>query len=126
MTHAQVFTLADLAIDRPMPKLERQRIMGEKMMISRVVLEEGFVLATHSHENEQFVVMLSGRCVFTIGQVGGSDAMRDVDLRAGQVLHLPSWVPHGVRALARSEILDLFSPVSATTGVDTQPPGAGR
>lgn len=126
MHHAQVFTLADLPIDRPMPKIERQRIMGANMMISRVVLEEGFVLATHSHENEQFVVLLSGHCVFTIGQAGESGAMRDVDLRAGQVLLLPSWVPHGVRALARSEILDLFSPVSATTGVDTTPSGPRR
>ncbi len=119
MMHAKVYTLSELAIDRPMPGLARQRVLGEKMMVSRVVLDAGFVLGTHAHENEQFVVMVSGRCVFTIVEAGGA---REVELRAGQVLVLPSWVPHGVRALERCEILDVFSPVSAMTGVDTTPP----
>ncbi len=114
---ATVHTLAELPIDRPMPKLDRQRIIGQRMMLSRVILHEGFVLERHQHENEQFVVMLSGRCVFTIDRPSIGDA-QEIELRAGQVLLLPSYVPHAVRALERSEILDFFSPVSATTGVD--------
>lgn len=60
-------TLADLPTDRPMPLIDRRRIMGERMMISEVVLYPGFEVSTHYHENEQMVVMLEGRAEFTIG-----------------------------------------------------------
>ncbi len=117
MPKAEVFTLADLTTDRPMPNIARRRIIGEKMMISDVVLEPGFDLAAHRHENEQFVVVLSGRCVFGLGEPGTPE-FREVEVRGGQVLMLPGMVWHSCRALERTSILDLFSPISQTTGVD--------
>lgn len=117
MSRAEVITLAELATDRPMPRIERRRIIGEKMMISDVVLEAGFDLAAHRHENEQFVVVLEGRCVFGLGEPGTGE-FREVEVRAGQVLVLPGNVWHSCRAIERTRIFDLFSPVSATTGVD--------
>jgi quercetin dioxygenase-like cupin family protein len=39
-------------------------------------------------------------------------------LKGGEVLVLPGNVAHSCTALEDSHILDLFSPVSATTGVD--------
>ena len=114
---AHVVTLADLATDRPMPRIERRRIIGERMMISDVVLEPGFDLAPHRHENEQFVVVLQGRCVFGLGEAGTPE-FREVEVRGGQVLVLPPNVWHSCRALERTHIYDLFSPISATTGVD--------
>ncbi len=113
--HATVHTLAEMQADFPMPLLSRRRIMGEKMMLSHVLLEQGFTLAPHSHENEQFVIMVKGFARFAVGQPGSE---RTIDLRDGQVLVLPPWVPHGVEALEACEILDFFSPVSATTGID--------
>ena len=103
--------------DRPMPRITRRRIIGERMMISEVRLEKGFDLASHSHDNEQLVVMLTGRCVFGIGEPG-SKQFHEVELRGGEVLELPGNVAHSCRALEDSHILDVFSPVSATTGVD--------
>jgi unsaturated pyranuronate lyase len=107
----------DLATDRPMAKLERRRILGEKMMISHVVLEKGCSVPTHAHENEQFACVMSGRVRFGIG-AEGSPARRDVVVAGGEVLHLPSNVPHSAEALEKSVVLDLFSPPSATTGID--------
>ncbi len=115
MPTAQLLTLADLPVDRPMPLITRQRVMGEEMMISRVVLERGFVIGMHHHPNEQMVVMLSGLAEFDLEQAGG---VRTVEVRAGQVLVLPGDLPHGCRAIERCEILDLFSPVCEMTGVD--------
>jgi len=115
--HATLHELDRLPVDRPMPKIDRQRIFGERMMISRVILHPGFQVPTHQHENEQFVVLLSGRCVFTIGTPGTADS-QEIEMSGGQVLHLPSHIPHACRALERCEILDLFSPISAATGVD--------
>jgi len=108
---------SELKQDFPMPKIARRRIIGDRMMVSEVKLTKGFDLASHAHENEQFVVMLTGRCTFGIGEPGSKD-FREVELKTGEVLVLPGHVPHSCKALEDSHILDLFSPVSATTGVD--------
>jgi quercetin dioxygenase-like cupin family protein len=119
MPHARLLTLADLPTDHPMALIGRQRVMGDRMMISRVILEPGFVVGMHHHANEQMVVMLAGRAEFDLEEGGG---VRTVEVVGGQVLVLPGGVGHGCRAIERCEILDLFSPVSETTGVD-QPGG---
>ena len=86
-------------------------------MISRVKLSAGFELASHHHPNEQIVVVLSGRCRFTLGTPGQPD-VRTVDIVGGDVLVVPSNVPHSCTALEETLILDLFSPPSEKTGVD--------
>lgn len=115
--NARVLTLADLPTDTPMPKITRQRVIGEQMMISKVQLQSGFILATHQHDNEQIVVVLSGQCRFGLGAVG-SPQRREVLVSAGQVLVLPGNTPHSCEALQDTEILDLFSPISEKTGID--------
>lgn len=107
----------DLASDQPMPRIDRRRIIGMNMMISEVLLHPGFEIRTHSHENEQFVVMLRGRCLFGIG-AEDSPHRREVEVCGGEVLVLPPNLPHSCRAIEETLILDLFSPPSAATGVD--------
>ena len=117
MPAARKHVLAELPVDRPMPLIERRRIIGEKMMISEVHLTKGFFVPSHRHENEQMVVVLSGRCLFAVGSPNGPDH-RELEVGAGEVLELPGNVPHSCLALEDTRILDLFSPISATTGVD--------
>ncbi|MGH7131295.1 MAG: cupin domain-containing protein [Phycisphaerales bacterium] len=116
-TEATVTSWIDLPEDHPMARISRRRIMGEKMMVSQVHLSQGFDLPSHQHENEQFVVVLVGRCLFGLGAPGTAEH-RTVEVKTGQVLVLPPNVPHSCLALEETDILDLFSPVSATTGVD--------
>jgi len=116
-TDARVLDWSELETDHPMDLIDRQRIVGDRMMISRVRLHPGFVVQQHHHENEQMVVMLSGRARFRVGEVGG-DAGEEVMLVGGQVLALPANVPHSCEAIEECLILDLFSPVSEGTGVD--------
>lgn len=123
MARAQVYSIESLPPDRPMPHIERRRVLGERMMISEVRLTRGFNLGSHRHDNEQFVVVLSGRCRFGVGAEGTAEH-RTVEVGAGQVLHLPGGVPHSCVALKDTRILDLFSPVSERTGVDAGAPGA--
>lgn len=106
-----------LPSDHPMPLLERKRVIGQQAMISHVTLEKGFVVPTHFHENEQFVCMLSGRARFGLGHQGEAD-YHEVVVEGGQVLELPSNVPHSCEALEKSVVLDIFSPPSETTGID--------
>lgn len=114
---ARILRWSDLPRDQPMPLIDRARIIGEHMMLSQVHLHRGFRVATHHHANEQFACVLSGRVRFGIGAEHAPDR-REVTLTGGEVLHLPPNVQHSAEALEDSMVLDLFSPPSATTGVD--------
>jgi len=107
----------ELTVDTPMPLLERRRVIGEKMMISRVLLKKGCDVPLHSHENEQFALVMSGKVRFGLGNPG-EPGREEVVVSAGEVLHLPGNVPHSAFALEETLILDLFSPVSEATGID--------
>ncbi|MEM7227951.1 MAG: cupin domain-containing protein [Planctomycetota bacterium] len=112
---AKVIRWDDCTVDHPMAKIARRRIIGEQMMISHVTLDAGFVVPSHAHENEQFAVLLSGVMRFTIGE--GND-VTVLDAVGGDIVHLPSNVPHAAEAIETTVILDLFSPPSEATGVD--------
>lgn len=103
--------------DAPMALLTRKRVIGEQMMISRVVLSKGCDVPSHSHANEQFAILLSGKVRFGLG-APGTPEHREVVVNAGEVLHLPSNLPHSAFALEETLILDLFSPPSQKTGID--------
>ncbi len=114
---ATVHSWSKLVTDRPMALLERQRVIGEQMMVSRVLLSKGCDVPTHKHVNEQMSIVLSGRVRFGFGEVG-SESRREVEVGAGEIVKLPAWVPHSAYAIEDTLILDMFSPPSATTGID--------
>ena len=60
----------------------------------------------HSHENEQLTYILEGGLRFWIG----ADEARVIDVMAGEVLHIPSNVPHKAEALVDTLDVDIFSP----------------
>lgn len=113
----RILTFADLPTDSPMPLIDRQRIIAEKMMVSRVLLHKGFRVERHRHENEQISIILSGRVRFLLGEEGSLGA-HDQVLTEGMTIVLPPNVPHGAEALEDSLLLDLFSPPSEKTGID--------
>ena len=86
-------------------------------MISRVLLEKGFKVPSHNHENEQFAVILSGKIRFDIGP-SDNPTIESTTLGPGQVLVIPPNAPHAATALEDTLILDIFSPPSEMTGVD--------
>ena len=104
---------SELSTDVPMPLLARQRILGEKMMVSRVTLQRGCTVPMHAHANEQMSCIVSGRLKFEVGH-----PPRTVIAGPGEVLVLPAHVPHAAEALEETLVLDLFSPPSEKTGVD--------
>lgn len=113
---ARVLAWSNLPVDRPMPKIQRQRVIGSQVMISKVRLSKGFHLPTHHHFNEQMVCVMSGRATFVLHE--RTPAERSVTLKGGEVLHLPGDVPHNCTALEDTEIWDVFAPPSEKTGVD--------
>ncbi len=107
----------EVRADQPVPTVTRQMIVAERVMVGRIVVEAGFHLEPHVHHNEQITLVLEGCLRFRVGTVG-SDELRDEEVRAGGVMVLPPHVPHGITALERSVVFDLFSPPSEKTGLD--------
>jgi len=88
------------------PLLGRRFITGERMMLAHVYLQKGCVVPRHAHENEQLTYILEGSMRFWLGE----DESEVVDLAAGDVLHLPSNLPHKAEALETTLDLDVFCP----------------
>ncbi|MFW6193068.1 MAG: cupin domain-containing protein, partial [Gemmatimonadota bacterium] len=87
--------------------ISRRLVTGDRMMLAHVYLDQGAVVPRHAHENEQLTYILEGALRFSIGEEGDD---REVVVRAGEVLHLPSGVPHEAEALEDTLDVDVFSP----------------
>lgn len=86
--------------------IERRIINGDRMMLAHVYLRKGAIVPQHSHENEQLTYILEGALRFWLGEDG-----REVrDVRAGEVLRIPSNVLHKAEALEETLDVDVFSP----------------
>lgn len=88
-------------------QLSRRLVTGERMMLAQVYLEKGCIVPRHSHENEQITWILEGALRFRIGE----DGAEEIVVRAGEVLHIPSNVPHMAEALEDTLDVDIFSPI---------------
>jgi len=95
-----------IPIEELNPLLSRRLVTGEKGMLAHVYLKKGAVVPLHSHENEQFTYILEGALKFLIGD----DKSEEIIVREGEVLHLPSNVPHEAEAIEDTLDLDIFVP----------------
>ena len=96
----------DLPKEQLKPDLARRLISTERMMLAHVYLEQGAIVPQHSHENEQLTYILEGTLRFWLGE----DQSEVVDVAAGEVLHLPSNLPHKAEALEATLDVDIFCP----------------
>jgi unsaturated pyranuronate lyase len=105
-SRVRLFTWKDMPRERVTDALSRRLITGERMMLAQVYLDKGGIVPRHSHENEQLTYILEGSLRFWIGE----DGEEELVIRAGQVLHIPSNVPHMAEALEDTLDVDVFSP----------------
>ncbi len=84
-------------------KISRTVITGDKAMVAQIRLAPGAVVPRHQHESEQFTYILKGALKV---EVEG----KHVVVRQGEVLRVPSNVPHGAVALEETLNLEVFSP----------------
>ena len=96
----------DLPREELKPDLGRRLIATDRMMLAHVYLDEGCIVPTHSHENEQLTYILEGKLRFYLGE----DGDEVVDVAAGEVLAIPSHLPHKAEALERTLDVDVFCP----------------
>jgi len=88
------------------PLLQRQFVVGEEVMVARVLLKKGCIVPLHSHYNEQLTYILEGALKFWIDG-------KEIVVRAGEVLTIPRNMPHKAEALEDTVDLDIFNPPRA-------------
>jgi quercetin dioxygenase-like cupin family protein len=84
--------------------IARKIISGEKAMVAQVFLAKGAVVPEHHHESEQITYILEGALRFEIGG-------KEIVVAKGEVLRIPSNMPHRAVALEDTLDLDIFSPI---------------
>jgi len=85
-------------------KIWRRVITGERAMIAEVSIAKGGVVPLHHHESEQLSYCVEGALQFGIeGQ--------EITVRPGEVLVIPSNVPHSAVAVEDFRGFDIFSPI---------------
>jgi quercetin dioxygenase-like cupin family protein len=95
-----------IALESLNPLLQRQFVVGEQIMLARVLLKKGCVVPEHSHSNEQVTYILEGALKFWIDG-------REIVVRAGEVLTIPPNMPHKAEAVEDTVDLDVFTPPRA-------------
>src|SRR6266487_3280675 len=64
------------------PLLQRQFVVGQDIMLARVLMKRGCIVPLHSHHNEQLTYILEGALKFWIDG-------KEIVVKAGEVLTIP-------------------------------------
>ena len=98
----QYIRLKDFPVEHVNPLFDRQLVSGERSMLARIILREGCIVPLH----EQITYVLEGALKFLIQD-------QEITVRAGEVLVIPSQVPHSAVAIEDTVDLDIFCPPRA-------------
>ncbi len=94
----------EIALEKVTEMISRKFVTGQREMLAQVYLKKGALVPMHQHESEQMTYVLQGALRFLVNH-------EEITVREGEVLHIPSWVPHQAEALDDTFELDLFSPI---------------
>ena len=105
---AKLKHLAWDAVEREVltPLFERQLIVGQEVMLARIVLRRGCVVPMHSHVNEQVSTILEGTLKFFIDN-------KQILVGPGEILAIPPNMPHKAEAMTDVLAIDIFTPPRA-------------
>lgn len=93
----------EVEIEKLSSTIGRQFLVGTNLMLARVLLKQGAHVPEHKHTNEQITYILEGALKFLIDG-------KEIVVRAGEVLCIPSNVVHEAFALEDTVDLDVFNP----------------
>ncbi len=91
-------------LERMSDVISRKIVSGDKAMVAQVFLKKDAVVPEHYHESEQITYILDGALKFELEG-------KEIVVRKGEVLRIPSNVPHRAVALEDTLDLDIFSPI---------------
>ncbi len=93
----------DVELEHLNPFIDRQMLVGDKVMLARVLLKKGAHVPEHHHHNEQLTYILEGALKFKIDG-------KEIVVRSGEVLCIPPHMPHEAWAVEDTVDLDVFMP----------------
>jgi quercetin dioxygenase-like cupin family protein len=93
----------DVQRERLNPHIDREMVVGDKIMLARVLMKKGAHVPLHHHHNEQVTYILEGMLKFNVGG-------KEIVVRAGEVLCIPPNMPHEAWAEEDTVDLDVFNP----------------
>ena len=96
----------DMPRDELKPGLGRRFVAGTRGMLAQIYLDKGSIVPKHSHDNEQITWVLEGHLRFKLGD----DGAEIVDVKAGDVLHIPPNLAHEAVAVEDTLDIDVFTP----------------
>ena len=103
---AQLHAWENIPLEQLNPDLGRKMITGQNVMLTQIFLKKGCIVPKHSHHNEQVTYVLEGKLKFLLGD----DQDEEVIVKAGEVLVIPSNLPHSAEALEDTFDIDIFDP----------------
>lgn len=96
---------ANVPVEQLEAGIERQMVIGEKLMICRLRFAPHVVTPAHDHPHEQMTIVEHGPVLFTVGS-------EERVAQTGDVLYFPSGTWHGATMLEEEVVLvDIFSPI---------------
>jgi quercetin dioxygenase-like cupin family protein len=110
MTDVRKLSWDDMAVEELTPLIGRRLIYTDRQMLAHVYLKQGAIVPAHDHVNEQITYILSGALRFWIGEHADNPGATFTDVRAGEVLVIPSMVRHRAEALEDTLDVDIFNP----------------
>ncbi|HKW56387.1 MAG TPA: cupin domain-containing protein [Candidatus Acidoferrum sp.] len=93
----------DVQREKLNPLLDREMLVGEQIMLARVLMKKGAHVPQHQHHNEQVTYILEGALKFAIDG-------KEIIVHAGEVLCIPPDMPHEAWAIEDTVDLDVFNP----------------
>ena len=75
--------------------ITRRIVTGERIMFGEIRFKKGDTVPRHAHDNEQFTYVVEGALKFWFG----ADGKQEVTVSAGEVVVIPSNLPHRAEAL---------------------------
>jgi quercetin dioxygenase-like cupin family protein len=88
------------------PSMSRQIVSGDKLMIARIRFKNGFIVPLHSHVHEQVTQVISGKMRFWFGE----NKEQTMELGPGDVVVIPSNLPHEALMIGEVEEVDTWAP----------------
>ena len=94
----------DIAAEQITSHISRRFVNADEVTVARFALAKDGVVPRHSHPNEQVSCIISGRLEFRFDD-------RTVIVGPNEVMQIPGGVPHEVKVLDDTLVIDLFHPV---------------
>jgi quercetin dioxygenase-like cupin family protein len=98
------FRWDEIELEKVTEMISRKIVTGDREMLAQIYLKKGALVPMHQHEAEQMTYILQGALRFLVGG-------EETTVREGEVLLIPSNVPHQAEALDDTFELDVFSPI---------------